>query len=144
MIQEAKASCLGKWYIPAGRVNKNEDLINAVKREVLEETGLVIEPTTLILIECANGTWFRFVFTGDIVGGTLKTLDQANEESLQACWIQNINELSLRASDMIYLVDRCKNYILNKAISEHPQLPVTKSHIKLLLRLIITSKKRAT
>ncbi|KAL0110036.1 hypothetical protein PUN28_013576 [Cardiocondyla obscurior] len=145
MMQEAKASCTGKWYLPAGRVEKNENLVSAVKREVLEETGLVIAPSTLILVECANGTWFRFVFTGDIVGGSLKTPDQANEESLQACWVRSIDDLPLRSNDIIYLLDRGKSYVSNKNIPQHPHLmPVFKSHAKLLLRIIVTSKKRAT
>ena len=76
--ENIKTSCSGKWYLPADKVEKNENLINAIKREVLEETGLIITPSTLILVECANGTWFRFVFIGDIVGGTLKTLQIKN------------------------------------------------------------------
>jgi 8-oxo-dGDP phosphatase len=39
-----------------------------VKREVLEETGLVMEPTTLLMVEFASSTWFRFVITGSVTG----------------------------------------------------------------------------
>ncbi|KAG8297182.1 8-hydroxy-dADP phosphatase activity protein [Homalodisca vitripennis] len=55
----------------------------AVKREVLEETGLTMEPTSLIMVECASKAWFRFVLTGRITGGILKTPAQADSESLQ-------------------------------------------------------------
>ncbi|KFM78247.1 Nucleoside diphosphate-linked moiety X motif 18, partial [Stegodyphus mimosarum] len=68
MMQEAKSSCAGTWYIPAGRVEPGENLIEAAKREVLEETGLQFEPTTLLMVECAQGHWFRFVFTGNVTG----------------------------------------------------------------------------
>ena len=37
-------------------------------REVLEETGLEMEPTTLLMVECASKAWFRFVFAGKITG----------------------------------------------------------------------------
>ncbi|XP_017880503.1 8-oxo-dGDP phosphatase NUDT18-like isoform X2 [Ceratina calcarata] len=145
MIQEAKASCNGKWYLPAGRVEPNENLIDAIKREVLEETGLILKPETLILIECATGSWFRFVFTGTITGGKMKTLEEANEESLQACWAKDVNELSLRSHDIISLIERGKNYVMNKVGSQHPcLLPIFTPMSKLLLRLVITSKKRAT
>nr|KAF7438721.1 hypothetical protein H0235_001112 [Vespula pensylvanica] len=145
MMQEAKASCNGKWYLPAGRVERNENLLDAVKREVLEETGLIIEPKTLILVECASGSWFRFVFIGDISGGNIKTSDQANEESLQARWVHNIEDLPLRSNDIIPLIERGKNYILNKPDLQHPYLmPLSKPLSKLLLQIIITAKKRAT
>ncbi|CAK9804034.1 8-oxo-dGDP phosphatase NUDT18 [Anthophora quadrimaculata] len=145
MMQEAKATCNGKWYLPAGRVEPNENLIDAVKREVLEETGLILKPETLILVECATGSWFRFVFTGKIIGGKLKTLLEANEESLQACWVNNVNDLSLRSHDIVSLIERGKTYVMSKDVLQHPYLmPISKPLRKLLLRLIITSKKRAT
>ncbi|XP_076289127.1 8-oxo-dGDP phosphatase NUDT18 [Lasioglossum baleicum] len=145
MMQEAKPSCNGKWYLPAGRVQPNENLVDAVKREVLEETGLDLAPETLILIECASGSWFRFVFTGKITGGKLKTLEEANEESLQARWVENINDLTLRANDIIPLIEKAKSYITNKDTLHYPNLiPANNSLNKLLLRLVITSKKRAT
>lgn len=68
MMQEAKESCAGQWYLPAGRMEPGETIEDAVKREVLEETGLHMKPTTLLMVESASGSWFRFVFTGEIVG----------------------------------------------------------------------------
>nr|CAD7200877.1 unnamed protein product [Timema douglasi] len=71
MMQEAKSSCAGKWYLPAGRMEPGEDIEEAVRREVLEETGLEMDPTTLLMMECASGTWFRFVLTGTVTAGAL-------------------------------------------------------------------------
>eukprot|EP00116_Pleurobrachia_bachei_P014377 sb/3474639/ len=51
MIQEAKSSCHGLWYLPAGRVEKGESLVEAVKREVEEEAGVQFEPTGITFVE---------------------------------------------------------------------------------------------
>ena len=68
MMQEAKKSCAGQWYLPAGRMEPNETIEEAVKREVLEETGLNMKPNTLLSVESAGGSWFRFIFTGEVIG----------------------------------------------------------------------------
>ncbi|KAJ8961486.1 hypothetical protein NQ318_014734 [Aromia moschata] len=108
MMQEAKKSCAGKWYLPAGRIEKGENIIAAAEREVLEETGLKIECTTLLLVESAKGLWLRFVLTGRVIGGSLKTPSEADKESLQAKWIANLDELELRAGDIMHLIERAK------------------------------------
>ena len=51
LIQEAKVSCRGKWYLPAGRVEKNETLAEAAQREVEEEAGYKFQPAAVICIE---------------------------------------------------------------------------------------------
>lgn len=58
----------------------------AVKREVKEESGLDFEPETLLSVECQSYSWVRFTLGGRIVGGQLKTVAQADKESLQAQW----------------------------------------------------------
>ncbi|KAF5308665.1 hypothetical protein FQR65_LT06126 [Abscondita terminalis] len=148
MMQEAKQSCAGKWYLPAGRMEKGETICEATAREVLEETGLIIECTTLLVVECASGSWIRFVLTGVVTGGNLKTPSQADSESLQAKWVPDLNELNLRAQDIVYIVDRARMY--KKAVKANDKtwhseiLPVARPHNRLLLRLLVLVKKRAT
>ncbi|XP_018328282.1 8-oxo-dGDP phosphatase NUDT18 [Agrilus planipennis] len=148
MMQEAKQSCAGKWYLPAGRMEKNESIIEAAKREVREETGLLIDCTTLLLVECAGGSWIRFVLTGIVIDGTLKTPSQADKESLQAKWIANLDEVTLRAKDIKHLIDRAKQYKQARSLKDKTwhkdQLPLLKPHTKLLLRLLVVTKKRSS
>uniref|UniRef100_A0A6M2DMF0 Putative nudix hydrolase fgf-2 n=1 Tax=Xenopsylla cheopis TaxID=163159 RepID=A0A6M2DMF0_XENCH len=148
MIQEAKQSCAGKWYLPAGRMDKGELIIEAAAREALEETGLQCDIKTLLTIECASGSWFRFAVTGKVSGGELKIPANADKESLQAKWILNVEELSLRGRDIMHLIDRGRAYYEAKMTNDtfwHPDiLPCKVEHNKNLLRLVIIIKKRAT
>ena len=147
MIQEAKKSCAGLWYLPAGRMEKGENIVEATIREVLEETGLHIRVTTLLAVESAGGSWFRFVLTGDVIGGELKTLAQADPESLQAKWISDLNEVSLRASDIVGLVDLGRSFKArgHQDNSWHKNLlPAYKAHYKSYLRIVVAIRKKST
>ena len=58
MMQEAKSTCAGQWYLPAGRMEPGEDIAEAAQREVLEETGLHFQITTLLMVESAGKALF--------------------------------------------------------------------------------------
>ena len=50
LVQEAKEKCRGKWNIPAGHLDSNENVFEGAKREVLEETGCKVELTGILQI----------------------------------------------------------------------------------------------
>ena len=144
MMQEAKSTCAGQWYLPVGRMEPGEDIAEAAQREVLEETGLHFQITTLLMVESAGGSWFRFVVTGEVTGGRLKTPADADKESLQAKWISDLGELSLRANDVLTLVEKGRQYYA-KALTDpwhSQQLPAIRPHNKLLLRLVIVIRRK--
>ena len=62
LIQEAKKECRGSWYLPAGRMEPRETIVEALQREVKEEAGLQCEPLTLLSVEERGPSWIRFVF----------------------------------------------------------------------------------
>ena len=149
MMQEAKSSCAGQWYLPAGRMEPGEDISEAARREVMEETGLEIDLTTLLLVETAAGSWYRFVVTGNVVGGKLKTPADADSESLQAKWIGDLTDFPLRAGDVLPLIERGRQYhtALTGARPEpwhHPIIPALRPHRRLLLRTVILIRKKTS
>lgn len=50
LVERAGNPLRGYWSLPGGVVEVGEKLEEAVKREILEETGLVIEPTAMFEI----------------------------------------------------------------------------------------------
>ncbi|CRK98123.1 CLUMA_CG011491, isoform A [Clunio marinus] len=146
LIQEAKKSCAGKWYLPAGRMENKENIVEAAEREVLEETGLYVKISTLLAVESACGSWFRFVLTGNVTGGKLKSPSEADTESLQAKWIDNLNEVTLRSQDVLNIIELGRNYHNRSSDSTWHNLilPGIKSHKKNYLRLVIAVRKRSS
>lgn len=68
-MQEAKRECYGSWYLPAGRMEPRETVVEAMRREVQEETGLQCRPLTLLAVEERGPAWIRFVFLARPTGG---------------------------------------------------------------------------
>jgi 8-oxo-dGTP diphosphatase len=50
LAQRGKAPLMGQWSLPGGLVETGESLENAVRREVLEETGLEVKPLGVLEI----------------------------------------------------------------------------------------------
>ncbi|KAH8358466.1 hypothetical protein KR093_000428 [Drosophila rubida] len=155
MIEEAKPSCAGKWYLPAGRMEQGESITEAAVREMFEETGLNAEMTTLLAVESAGGSWFRFVLTGRITGGRLKTPADADAESIQALWLRDPNEVPLRANDILNIISIGRKYhqdqktknqadIARQPVWHNNVLPTRQPHRRNYLRVLAVVRKRAT
>ena len=50
LVERAKAPLQGYWSLPGGALETGEQLHEGICREVLEETGLVIEPLRVVTI----------------------------------------------------------------------------------------------
>jgi len=86
LLQQARDD--GKWYAPGGAVDPGEDPADAIVREMLEETGLIVEPVRVLQVATsaeityANGHRCQYVgmsFICRVVSGALKVSD---DESL--------------------------------------------------------------
>ena len=50
LIRRGKEPLRGRWVVPGGTVEAGETLEDALAREVLEETGLVVRPREVMLV----------------------------------------------------------------------------------------------
>lgn len=114
----------GKWNQPAGWIDVGENPIDAVKREVKEETGLDFEPTGLVgvyslhradLIEKLGATphAIKLIFRGKVSGELMK----GNEEISEVRWFTR-REIEKAGVDFLRDLDikqEVKDYFAGKS-----------------------------
>ena len=70
LVKENKKICKGKWNIPAGGVDDNENVIDAAKREIFEETGCTAKINGILEIinqNLENVDLLLFIFDAELV-----------------------------------------------------------------------------
>jgi phosphatase NudJ len=102
VLREAKHG--QRWYLPAGRAEPGETLLEAALRETLEETGVRIVLEGLLKLQHTPSiamTRVRAIFLGRPAGDpTPRTT--ANEHSLEARWVTlaELAEIPLRGDEV--------------------------------------------
>ena len=90
----------GLWEVPGGKLDEGQDLTRALEREVMEETGLLIEPTHRLVYADSqvlgpgkySGMPYMALFSvGRVVGGELKL----SEEHTEVRWARPHESLGL-------------------------------------------------
>ena len=121
LIVEEKSNDHIVFNQPAGHLEENETILDAVKREVLEETAWDFKPEILIGIYLcpspqANITYLRFCFAGS---GIKHYPDRSLDESiLRAVWMTKeelqANEQKMRSILVLRCID---DYLSGKSYS---------------------------
>lgn len=121
-VKEAKKQAIGKWSHPAGWIDVGENPIDAVKREVEEETGFQFTPTDILgvysLVKVKQegihtSHPIKIIFLGEISDEKVRELEDDVSETK---WftpeeIENMDKATLRDLDIKKMV---KDYFSGK------------------------------
>ena len=80
LVERGKPPSAGLWSVPGGKLELHETLAQAVAREVVEETGLIVEVGTLACVVERMAGDYHFVlldYFARVTGGTLAAASDA-------------------------------------------------------------------
>lgn len=103
LIQRANDPGRGKWSVPAGFIEPDEDPRRAAERETFEETGLIVSTDRLVDIlhrpDPDGLADLVILYTAEIVGGELRAGDDAEA----AAWFSRndpLPEIAFRSAEL--------------------------------------------
>ncbi|HET7529641.1 MAG TPA: NUDIX domain-containing protein [Mycobacteriales bacterium] len=102
LVRRGRPPGLGSWSLPGGRVEPGETPDQAAAREVLEETGLVVEVGELLqTVVIWDGTYRVHDFAATVVGGDLAAGDDAADA--RWCTVDEVDTMELSAGLLVEL-----------------------------------------
>ncbi|MEM7343618.1 MAG: NUDIX domain-containing protein [Chloroflexota bacterium] len=112
------------WEPPGGQVENGEDIVTALKREILEESGILVEVGKLVALysNVIAPTKLMLTFEAKAIGGSFQT----SRESVDVDWFSPIEAVekvthptqkqklkdALKGGEMIYRVYKTRPYEL--------------------------------
>ncbi len=81
LVRHTYGAAAGKLLNPGGMLQEGELPYDAIKREVLEETGVVVNPVGMLSVRCSPKAWYM-VFLADYVSGEPRSDGCENSEAL--------------------------------------------------------------
>lgn len=110
LVQEGKKDVEGLWNLPGGKLEGSETPEEGVKREVMEETGYLIEPTELVGVyleesKISEENVVIFLYRSKITGKGEENPDTEHEILDKKFFeISQINNLELRSQNKIKMI----------------------------------------
>lgn len=90
LIQRERGAYAGMWAVPGGRQRRGETMQEAVRREVREETGLIVEVGDSLwigdILDPADPPAYHYTvvdFAASAIGGEL----EAGDDAADARWV---------------------------------------------------------
>ena len=118
LVQEAQEKCRGKWNIPAGHLDPNENIFDGAKREVFEETGCKVELTGILQIGnkvLENDIWMSVIFSTNLLE---ENIVYDKSEILDAKWFSYEELLNMKDELRSYdwIINSVSAFIENKSV----------------------------